>query len=81
VVTELGFDPIWFGILIVVVVQIGLISPPVGMNIFVVKNLIRGASIGTIYRGVAPFSIALILLLALVVAVPELALWLPERMD
>jgi C4-dicarboxylate transporter, DctM subunit len=80
VVTGLGYDPIWFGILVVIVVQIGMISPPVGMNIFVVKNLIRHLSIADIFRGVTPFTVALVALLALIVAVPGLATWLPGFM-
>jgi C4-dicarboxylate transporter, DctM subunit len=80
VVTGLGYDPIWFGILVVIVVQIGMISPPVGMNIFVVKNLIRHLSIADIFRGVTPFTFALVVLLALIVAVPGLATWLPGFM-
>jgi C4-dicarboxylate transporter, DctM subunit len=80
VVTGLGYDPIWFGILVVIVVQIGMISPPVGMNIFVVKNLIRHLSIADIFRGVTPFTAALVVLLALIVAVPGLATWLPSFM-
>ena len=80
VVTALGYDPIWFGILVVIVVQIGMISPPVGMNIFVVKNLIRSVSIADIFRGVTPFTFALVALLALIVALPGLATWLPSLM-
>ena len=80
VVTGLGYDPLWFGIIIVIVVQIGLISPPVGMNIFVVKNALRHVSIGTMFRGVMPFTAALILLLAIVVAFPALSLYLPATM-
>jgi tripartite ATP-independent transporter DctM subunit len=80
VVTGLGYDPIWFGIIVVIVVQIGLISPPVGMNIFVVKNLIRHLSIGTVFRGVWPFTAAQVALLALVVAFPALATYLPQFM-
>jgi tripartite ATP-independent transporter DctM subunit len=80
VITSLGYDPIWFGIIIVIVVQIGLISPPVGMNIFVVKNLLRHLSIGTVFQGVMPFTVALIGLLALIVAFPGLATWLPSFM-
>ena len=68
------------GIIVVVVVQIGLISPPVGMNIFVVKNLIRHLSIGTVFRGVSPFTAALVALLAILVAVPALATYLPGLM-
>jgi C4-dicarboxylate transporter, DctM subunit len=80
VVTALGYDPVWFGIVIVIVVQIGLISPPVGMNIFVVKNLLRNISIGAVFRGVIPFNVALIALLAIVVAWPGLATFLPGFM-
>jgi C4-dicarboxylate transporter, DctM subunit len=80
VITALGYDPIWFGIIIVIVVQIGLISPPVGMNIFVVKNLLRHISIATVFRGVTPFTVALIALLATIVAFPGLATWLPGYM-
>lgn len=80
VVTHLGYDPLWFGIIIVIVVQIGLISPPVGMNLFVVKNLLRHVSIGTVFRGVWPFNLALFALLAVVVGFPELVLWLPRFM-
>jgi C4-dicarboxylate transporter, DctM subunit len=80
VIVQLGYDPIWFGIIIVVVVQIGLISPPVGMNIFVVRNLLRHVSIGTVFRGVTPFTAALVALLAIVVAFPSLSTWLPSLM-
>jgi C4-dicarboxylate transporter DctM subunit len=80
VVSALGYSPIWFGVLIVIVVQIGLISPPVGMNIFVVKNLLRHLSIMTVFRGVTPFTVALVALLGLVVAFPGLATWLPSFM-
>jgi tripartite ATP-independent transporter DctM subunit len=80
VVVSLGFDPIWFGIIVVIVVQIGLISPPVGMNIFVVKSLLRHLTIGTVFRGVTPFSVALVALLAIVVAFPQLATYLPGFM-
>jgi C4-dicarboxylate transporter DctM subunit len=79
-VTGLGYDPVWFGIVVVIVVQIGLISPPVGMNIFVVKNLIRHLSIGTVFRGVSPFTVALVAMLAIIVAFPELATFLPRFM-
>jgi len=80
VVKGLGYDPIWFGVVIVLVVQIGLISPPVGMNIFVVKNLIRHLSISTVFRGVWPFTFAQVALLAIIVAFPQLALYLPKFM-
>jgi tripartite ATP-independent transporter DctM subunit len=79
-VVGLGFDPVWFGILIVVVVQIGLISPPVGMNMFVVKSMLPGVSTSTIFRGVTPFVFATVALLAIIVAFPSISLILPKLM-
>ena len=76
-VVALGFDPVWFGIIIVVVVQIGLISPPVGMNMFVVKSMLPGISTPTIFRGVTPFVVATVVLLAILVAFPAISLTLP----
>jgi TRAP-type C4-dicarboxylate transport system permease large subunit len=76
-VVSLGLDPVWFGIIIVVVVQIGLISPPVGMNMFVVKNMLPGVSTATVFRGVTPFVFATIVLLAVLVAFPKISLVLP----
>lgn len=77
-VVGLGFDPIWFGIIIVVVVEIGLISPPVGMNIFVLRSLLPGVSTGTMFRGVTPFVIADCVRLAILVAFPIISLALPN---
>jgi C4-dicarboxylate transporter, DctM subunit len=78
VIVHLGFNPIWFGIVIVCVVEIGLISPPVGMNMFVLKTLLPHVSTATIFRGVMPFMWADVVRLALLVAFPILALWLPS---
>jgi C4-dicarboxylate transporter, DctM subunit len=77
-VTGLGFDPVWFGIIIVVVVEIGLISPPVGMNMFVLRTLIPEVPIDTIFRGVTPFVLADTVRLAILVALPVLSTWLPR---
>jgi TRAP-type C4-dicarboxylate transport system permease large subunit len=77
VVVHLGFDPVWFGVVIVCVVEIGLISPPVGMNMFVLKSLLPQVSTGTIFSGVMPFFWADVLRLAILVAFPFLTLWLP----
>jgi tripartite ATP-independent transporter DctM subunit len=76
-VLKLGFNPLWFGILIGVVVMIGVVIPPVAVCVFVVKNITK-EPIGRIYRGVAPFLIALILVWGLLLVFPELALWLPS---
>ena len=77
-VVGLGFDPVWFGIIIVVVVEIGLISPPVGMNMFVVRSLLPSVSTATIFRGVTPFVVADVIRLAILVAFPAISLWLPQ---
>jgi tripartite ATP-independent transporter DctM subunit len=80
IVTQLGFDPVWFGVLIVLVVQIGLISPPVGMNLFVLNALLKTVPMAQIFRGVWMFVAALVIALALVLEFQPLALWLPGFM-
>jgi TRAP-type C4-dicarboxylate transport system permease large subunit len=80
VIVHLGFDPIWFGIIIVCVVEIGLISPPVGMNMFVLKTLLPEVSTGTVFSGVLPFMWADVIRLAILVAFPIISLWLPSMM-
>ena len=80
VVTQLGFDPVWFGVLIVLVVQVGLISPPVGMNMFVMNALLKTVPMAQIFRGSAIFCVPLVLGLVLVLVFPQLALWLPGLM-
>ncbi len=80
VVQNLGFDPVWFGVIIVMVVELGLISPPIGMNVFIIKGMAPEVPLGSIYVGVLPFVIAEILLIVLLVSVPALALWLPSTM-
>ena len=79
-VTSLGFDPVWFGIIVVVVTEISLITPPVGLNVFVLKGVVGNVSTATIFRGVTPFWIVDIIRLALLVAVPWLVLVLPNSM-
>ncbi len=77
-VRDLGFDPIWFGIVVVIVTEISLITPPVGMNVFVLRGVLPDVKTGTIFRGVTPFWVADLFRLALIVAVPALSLWLPS---
>ena len=76
----MGYDPIWFGVIIVVVVQIGLIAPPVGLNVFVIGGMARDVPLATIYRGILPFLAAQIVLLVLLTLWPEMALLLPGTM-
>jgi tripartite ATP-independent transporter DctM subunit len=80
VIKQLGFDPIWFGVIIVMTVELGLIHPPVGMNVFVIKSVIKDVKLTTIFYGVLPFVITDILRLAILIAFPILALWLPSHM-
>src|SRR6187431_636575 len=80
VIKELGFDPIWFGVIIVMTVELGLIHPPVGMNIFVIKSVIEDVRISTIFYGVMPFILTDILRLVILIVFPIIALWLPSRM-
>ena len=81
VVAKLGFDPIWFGIIVVMVVELGLITPPIGMNVFIIKGMAPEVPLGTIYKGVLPFAIAQIMLIALIVIFPAIATWLPSTMS
>ena len=80
VIKELGFDPIWFGVIIVMTVELGLIHPPVGMNIFVIKSVIEDLKISTIFYGVMPFIITDLLRLVILIVFPVLATWLPSHM-
>jgi C4-dicarboxylate transporter DctM subunit len=80
IVTALGYDPVWFGVLIVMVVQIGLVSPPVGMNMFVLNALLPGIGLGAIYRGCWPFVLVLVVMMGLLIAFPQLSLFLPSLM-
>jgi C4-dicarboxylate transporter, DctM subunit len=80
IIKTLGYDPVWFGVIIVMVVELGLITPPIGMNVFVIKGIARDVPLETIFRGVTPFIVAQIILIALLIAFPGLALWLPSTM-
>ncbi len=80
VITQLGFDPIWFGVIIVMTVELGLIHPPVGMNVFVIKSVVQEVSFTTIFKGVIPFVLTDIVRLVVLISFPMIALWLPSRM-
>jgi len=80
IITGLGYDPIWFGVIAVIVIEMGLITPPVGINVFVVKGVADGVPMATIFRGVLPFWFAMAVCLILLVLFPEIALYLPSQM-
>jgi len=79
-VTGLGFDPIWFGIVMVIWLEIGFITPPVGLNLFVIQGLTRGATMRDITVGTTPFVVLMAITVVLLFFLPELALWLPRQM-
>jgi len=81
IISALGYDPVWFGIIIVMVVELGLITPPIGMNVFVIKGIAREVPLYTIFRGVTPFIVAQVILILILIAFPEIALWLPSTMS
>jgi TRAP-type C4-dicarboxylate transport system permease large subunit len=79
-IVHLGLDPIWFGVLIVCIVEIGMISPPVGMNIFVLRSMLPDVASTSIWKGVLPFLYADIVRLAILIAFPVLSIWLPQTL-
>jgi len=79
-IVQLGFDPIWFGIIVVRVTEMGLITPPVGLNVFIIKGVAPDVPIGTIFRGIFPFLVADACEVVLLIALPQLALFLPSMM-
>ena len=80
IMNSMGVDLIWFGVLVVLTLEMGLISPPVGINVFIVKSVAPKVPLGTIFRGVMPFWFAMLVTLAILVAVPQLSLFLPSQM-
>jgi tripartite ATP-independent transporter DctM subunit len=80
VIAKLGFDPIWFGVLMVIVLEMGLITPPVGMNVFIIKGVAQDVPIGVIFRGIVPFLFATLVALIVILIFPEIALYIPTHM-
>jgi tripartite ATP-independent transporter DctM subunit len=78
--TQLGFDPVWFGVIIVMAVTFGMICPPVGMNVFVINSIARDIPLGRIYRGTMPFIVVDLFRLVVLCAFPGIALWLPKML-
>jgi tripartite ATP-independent transporter DctM subunit len=80
IILEMGIDPIWFGVLVVLALEMGLISPPVGLNVFIVKSVAPGVPLGRIFSGVIPFWLVMLLAMILLVAFPQISLYLPNTM-
>jgi len=73
-----GVDMIWFGIVVVLVIELGLITPPIGINVFVVSGIVKDVSLITIFKGVLPFALAMLVVLALIILVPDIVTFLPS---
>ena len=80
VVQTLGFDPIWFGVVIVLITEMGVITPPVGINVYVVYGVARDVPLEKIFKGVFPMLISLLVCNLLLILFPQIALWLPGLM-
>jgi len=76
-VTGLGYDPIWWGVVMVMVIEVGMITPPIGMNVFVLHGVARDVPLSTIFKGIVPFLCADLIRIAVIIVFPGLALWLP----
>ena len=79
-ILSFGFDPVWFGVMLVILIEIGLITPPMGMNLFVIRAVSPGITIAQMYRGAFPFLAAPLVLIAMLIMWPQLALWLPSQL-
>ena len=77
VVLALGFDPIWFGVIIVLITEMGVITPPVGINVYVIKGIAEDVPLETIFKGTIPFLIALLVAAAILIIFPQIATFLP----
>ena len=80
-ILSVGWDPIWFGVIMVVLVEMGVIAPPVGINVFVIHGVAEGVPITTIYKGIFPFLACMFVLAILLMVFPILATWLPSFMS
>ena len=80
VITAAGFDPIWFGVVLTINMELGLITPPVGLNLFVINGITPDVSLTTILRGAVPFMLCMVLSIVLLCFFPEIATWLPTAM-
>lgn len=80
VILELWFDPIWFGVIMVIVMEMTLITPPLGMNVFAIAGVAKDVPLYTIFRGILLFLVAMIVCVALLIAVPEITKFLPSTM-
>jgi TRAP-type C4-dicarboxylate transport system permease large subunit len=75
-----GFDPVWFGVVVVIMVELGVVTPPIGVNVFAIATIAKDVPMYDIFRGVLPFWFAYLALIVLIVVFPQISLWLPSLM-
>ena len=80
IVEALGFNPIWYGVLMIMVMEMGLITPPVGMNVYIVAGVAKDVPLTRIFKGTAPMVLAMLVAVVIVIAIPQISLWLPSLM-
>jgi len=80
IITTAGFDPVWFGVILTVNMELGLITPPVGLNLYVINGIAPDVDLRTILRGAVPFMVCMIVAILLLCLFPEIATWLPDRL-
>ena len=80
ILKSLGFDFVWFGVVFVIMIEMASITPPIGINVFVVSGMLRDVPMYTVFRGIIPFFFALMLCIVLVIVFPQIALFLPNTM-
>lgn len=78
IVVSLGYDPVWFGVLLMVLIEAGMITPPVGLNLFIIHSVRGGGEIQDVIVGAAPFVGTMLVMIGLLLAFPQIALWLPD---
>ena len=81
VINTLGYNPIWFGVIIVMIVAMGVITPPVGINVYIVKGIAKAVPLETIFQGIWPFLLAVVICCGLLIAFPQIALFLPNLLN
>jgi tripartite ATP-independent transporter DctM subunit len=81
VIVGLGYDPVWWGVVFVILIEAALITPPVGLNLYIVQAVRKSGSIGDLFIGAAPFLVAMLLMVGLLILFPGIALWLPEILN
>ena len=80
VVLALGYDPIWFGVIVVLMCEMAIITPPVGMNVFVISGMAKDIPMYTIFRGIFPFVVTIVICVVILIAFPQIATFLPNTM-